>query len=55
MTGRQGSVVVSGGQEDIICGLSCMGGTPQFLFVFGGIISCGSASLNLGFCKAASP
>ena len=50
--GRHGSVVV---RQICIPGLSCTGGTPWFFFVYGGITSCGSASLKLCICKAASP
>ena len=52
MIGRQGSVVV---RQIFIPGLNCTGGPPWFFFVFGGITGCGSASLKLCICKAASP
>ena len=39
----------------VIPSITCTGGTLCFFIVFGGITSCGSASLKLCICKAASP
>ena len=52
MLGRKGSVVV---RQIFIPGMSCTGGISRFIFFFGWITSCGSASLKLCVWKAASP
>ena len=50
--GRQWSVVV---RHIFMPGLSCFGDIPWFFFSFSGITGCGSASLKLCTCNAASP
>ena len=52
MMHKKGSVIV---RQIFIPNLSCTGSTPWFFFAFGGITSCGYATLKLGVCRAASP